>query len=82
MNLNICNNCGGEFTYRGGKYICLACGSPKPEAITSEEVTLLYTLITPLAPMPYCLRILPRQSWSLTISSANIRKIRMRIGDA
>lgn len=43
MNLNICNNCGGEFTYRGGKYICLACGSPKPEAITSEEVTLLYT---------------------------------------
>ena len=43
MNPNICNNCGGEFAYRGGKWICLSCGSYKPEAITGEEVTLLYT---------------------------------------
>ena len=43
MNPNICNNCGGEFAYRGGKWICRACGSYKPEAITNEEVTLLYT---------------------------------------
>ena len=43
MNLNICNNCGGEFAYLGGKWVCSACGSPKPEVISNEEVTLLYT---------------------------------------
>ena len=43
MNPNICNNCGGEFAYRRGKWVCLACGSYKPETITGEEMTLLYT---------------------------------------
>ena len=43
MNLNICNNCGGEYEYRNGFYICRACGALKPEEISNEEVTLLYT---------------------------------------
>ena len=43
MNLNICNNCGGEYEYRNGCYICRACGALKPEEISNEEVTLLYT---------------------------------------
>ena len=43
MNPNICNNCGGEFAYRSGKWVCLACGSYKPETIMGEEMTLLYT---------------------------------------
>lgn len=43
VNLNICNNCGGEYMYRNGRWICSACGSYKPETISNEEVTLLYT---------------------------------------
>ena len=43
MNSNICNHCGGEYGYRNGRYICFSCGSYKPEAISNEEVTLLYT---------------------------------------
>ena len=43
MNLNICNNCGGEYEYRNGRWICRACGALKPEEISNEEVTLLYT---------------------------------------
>ena len=43
MNPNICNNCGGSFERRDGKWVCAWCGSYKPEAISNEEVTLLYT---------------------------------------
>ena len=43
MNSNICNHCGGEYGYRNGRYVCFSCGSYKPETISNEEVTLLYT---------------------------------------
>ena len=43
MNPNICNNCGGDYEYRHGRWICRACGSYKPEELSNEEVTLLYT---------------------------------------
>ena len=43
MNQNICYNCGGEFVNRGGKLVCLYCGTVKPENISGEELTLLYT---------------------------------------
>ena len=43
MNANICNNCGGEYEYRHGRYVCRACGAYKQEEISNEEVTLLYT---------------------------------------
>ena len=43
MNLNICNNCGGDYEYRYGRWVCRFCGSYKPEEISNEEVTLLYT---------------------------------------
>ena len=39
----ICNNCGGEYIYRNGRWICRSCGAFKPEEISNEEVTLLYT---------------------------------------
>ena len=42
MNPNICNNCGGDYEYRNGRWICRSCGSYKPEEISNEEVTLLY----------------------------------------
>ena len=43
MNQNICNSCGGEYDYHHGRWVCRSCGSYKPETITNEEVTLLYT---------------------------------------
>ena len=43
MNFNLCNNCGGEYEYRGGRWVCRACGAYKPEEHSSEENTLLYT---------------------------------------
>ena len=43
MNSNICNNCGGEYEYRHGRWICRACGAYKAEEISNEEVILLYT---------------------------------------
>ena len=43
VNLNICNNCGGEYVYRNGRWVCSSCGSYKPEMISNEEMTLLYT---------------------------------------
>ena len=43
VNFNICNNCGGEYVYQSGRWVCSACGSYKPETISNEEVTLLYT---------------------------------------
>ena len=43
MSTNICNNCGGNYENRNGRWICLSCGSYKPEMISNEEVTLLYT---------------------------------------
>ena len=42
MNLNICNNCGGDYEYRNGRWRCRSCGSYKPEELSNEEVTLLY----------------------------------------
>ena len=43
MNPNICNQCGGDYEYRGGRWVCRACGSYKPESISTEEEVLLYT---------------------------------------
>ena len=43
MNQTICNNCGGDYEYRNGRWICRACGAYKPEELSNEEVTLLYT---------------------------------------
>ena len=43
MNPNICNNCGGDYEYRHGRWICRACGAYKPEELSNEEATLLYT---------------------------------------
>ena len=43
MNPNLCNNCGGAYEYRHGRWVCRSCGALKPEAISNEEVTLLYT---------------------------------------
>ena len=43
MNPNICNNCGGDYEYRRGRWICRSCGAYKPEELSNEEVTLLYT---------------------------------------
>lgn len=43
MNQNICYNCGGEFVNRGGTLVCHYCGTVKPENISGEELTLLYT---------------------------------------
>ena len=43
MNPNICHNCGSDYEYRNGRWICRACGSYKPEELSNEEVTLLYT---------------------------------------
>lgn len=43
MNTNVCNHCGGEYEYRGGRWVCRWCGSYRQESITNEEVTLLYT---------------------------------------
>ena len=37
MNLNICNNCGGTYEYRGGRYVCRACGSYRYENLSDEE---------------------------------------------
>ena len=42
MNSNICNHCGGEYEYRGGRWICRWCGSYKQESVSSEEEVLLY----------------------------------------
>ena len=38
MNQNICNNCGGEYQYLGGRFVCQSCGSYMPEAISNEEI--------------------------------------------
>ena len=43
MNSNMCNHCGGEYEYRGGRWVCPSCGSYKPEMLSGEETTLLYT---------------------------------------
>lgn len=43
MTPNICNNCGGDYDYRNGRWKCRSCGSYKPEELSNEEVTLLYT---------------------------------------
>ena len=43
MNQNICYNCGGEFVERGRKYVCPYCGTVKPQDVSNEEISLLYT---------------------------------------
>ena len=43
MNSNICNHCGGEYEYRGGRWKCRWCGSYKQESLSSEEEVLLDT---------------------------------------
>lgn len=37
MDLNRCNNCGGTYEYRGGRYVCRACGSYRYENLSDEE---------------------------------------------
>ena len=41
MNSNICNNCGGTYEHRHGRWICASCGSYKPENLSSEQENLL-----------------------------------------
>ena len=43
MKSNMCNHCGGEYEYRGGRWVCPSCGSYRPEMLSGEETTLLYT---------------------------------------
>ena len=43
MNPNICNHCGDIYIQRNNRWVCRSCGSYKPESISNEEVTLLYT---------------------------------------
>ena len=40
---NICNICGANYEYKNGHWMCPACGAYKPEEITNEEQTLLYS---------------------------------------
>ncbi len=42
MTQNICNICGANYEYAGGRWKCPACGAFKAEEISNEEVTLLY----------------------------------------
>ena len=42
MNLNTCNNCGGNYEYRGGRYVCRACGSYRYENLSDEEKTAVH----------------------------------------
>ena len=41
MDQNICYNCGGELIARGGRRVCLYCGSYAPANISDEEAILL-----------------------------------------
>ena len=43
MNSDICNHCGAVYEYRGGRWVCGSCGSPKPERLSEEEDVLLHT---------------------------------------
>ena len=43
MRQNICNICGANYEYRDGKWRCPACGAYKPEEVSGEEETLLYS---------------------------------------
>ncbi len=40
---SICNICGANYEYRNGRWACPACGAYKPEEITNEETTLLFS---------------------------------------
>ena len=42
-NFNICNNCGGDYAYKNGRWICCSCGAYKAETLTNEELSLLYS---------------------------------------
>ena len=42
MSQNICNICGANYEYVGGRWKCPACGAFKAEELSNEEVTLLY----------------------------------------
>ena len=43
MAQQFCNYCGGNYEYRQGRWVCPFCGSYRPEEITNEDTTLLYT---------------------------------------
>ena len=43
MAHSFCIYCGGDYEYRQGKWTCRFCGSYRPEEITNEDTTLLYT---------------------------------------
>ena len=40
---NICYQCGGDCREENGRLVCRHCGSCRPQAVTGEEMTLLYT---------------------------------------
>ena len=48
MTENICNNCGCNYIYKDGKWVCPGCGAYKPEEMSNEENTLLYNAATKL----------------------------------
>ena len=43
QNETICLHCGGEYEYQSGRWKCKYCGSTKPEELSNEETTLVYT---------------------------------------
>ncbi len=42
MNPQICNNCGGTYEFRNGRWKCRSCGSYKPEESFKAEETVQY----------------------------------------
>ena len=43
MAQNVCNICGANYEYKNGKWRCPACGAFKPEELSNEETTLLFS---------------------------------------
>ena len=43
MSQNICNICGANYEYIGGRWKCRGCGAYKIEELSNEEATLLYS---------------------------------------
>ena len=42
-NANMCYNCGGDYREENGRLVCANCGSYRPQNVSGEELSLLYT---------------------------------------
>ena len=51
---SICNICGANYEYVGGRWKCPACGAYKAEELSNEEVTLLYSAAQKLRLSDFC----------------------------